>query len=352
MQENSFIKSVLDDFIPHLWKERKLFYWVVPSVFVLSCALILCVPRYYKSAVVLAPESSGSSVSGSLGSLASSFGINLGSASSSDAIYPSLYPDVIGSTKFRLSLLDVPVVNSEGEVETYRNHLINQAHPFWWYPKAWISRSLAGFKKPKQITKLDNKEGTESSLIQLDLDTQKTLKGLKQTIQCSVDMRTDVITIDVTDQDPLVAALLADSIRVRLQNYIIDYRTKKTQIDMLYYQTEMNKANEEYMRATEALCRFEDANLGTLLGRHEIEREQLTQEKEVAYTVFSSFQSQYLAACAKLQDRTPAFTTIEQAVVSPKPAGPKRMVFVAFMTLLSTLGTAAWILRKEIIEWF
>lgn len=352
MQENSFVKSVLDDFIPHLWKERKLFYWVVPSVFILSCALILCVPRYYKSSVVLAPESSGSSVGGSLGSLASSFGINLGSATTQDAIYPSLYPDVIGSTKFRLSLLDVPVVNSEGEVETYRDHLINQAHPFWWYPQTWLKRSLAVFKKQKQIAKLDNKEGIESSLIQLDLDTQKMLKGLKQNIQCSVDMRTDVITINTTDQDPLVAALLADTVRVRLQNYITNYRTNKTQIDMLYYQTEMEKANQEYIRATEVLCQFEDANMGTLLGRHEIERERLTQEKDVAYTVFSSFQSQYLAACAKLQDRTPAFTIIEQAVVSPKPAGPKRMIFVAIMTLLSILCSAAWILREELIEWF
>lgn len=351
MQEKSFTKSIIQEFIPLLWKERRFFYWVVPITFILSCALILCVPRYYTSTVVLAPESSNMSSAGSLSSLVSSFGINIGSAMNSDAIYPSLYPDVIGSTGFRLSLLDVKIPNSNGQVMTYRENIDSQAHPFWWYPKHWLNKGVAHLKKSgATITISGNKE--DSSIITIDKETNQLLKGMTNDIKCSVDMRTDVISIHVTDQDPLVAAVMADSIRARLQNYIIEYRTNKMQIDLQYFKREMDIAEQDYMKATEELCNFEDAHKDIILAKYGVERERLTQKKEVAYTMFSSFQSQYLGTRAKIQERTPSFTIIEHAVISPKPAGPKRMIFVAVMTLLSILGTAAWILRKEIIEWF
>ena len=44
-----------------IWARRKLFYKVLPITFVLSCAFILCIPRYYTSSLSLAPEIAGSS---------------------------------------------------------------------------------------------------------------------------------------------------------------------------------------------------------------------------------------------------------------------------------------------------
>lgn len=39
--------------------------------------------------------------------------------------------------------------------------------------------------------------------------------------------KTSVISISVMDQDPMVAAILADTLQSRLQQYITEYRTKK-----------------------------------------------------------------------------------------------------------------------------
>lgn len=66
--------------------QKKLFYKTLPVAFVLSCAYILCIPRYYASSLSLAPEMAGSSMQGALGSIASSFGIDLGSMETTDAI--------------------------------------------------------------------------------------------------------------------------------------------------------------------------------------------------------------------------------------------------------------------------
>ena len=88
-------KKVRDTILSH--KTLLLKVWIV--TFVLSCILILPQPRYYITEVSLAPESVDMKGLGQLGSMASSFGVNLGNASS-DAIYPRLYPDLFASTAF------------------------------------------------------------------------------------------------------------------------------------------------------------------------------------------------------------------------------------------------------------
>ena len=52
-----------------MWQHRKLYFITLPIVIVISCLLILCVPRYYNSTAKLAPELSSFN-SSSLGALA------------------------------------------------------------------------------------------------------------------------------------------------------------------------------------------------------------------------------------------------------------------------------------------
>ena len=81
-------------------KHKKLYLIALPVTFVLSCLLILCVPRYYTSTAKLAPEISSFS-SSSLGDIASSFGFDIGGNSANgDAIFPELYPELIESNDF------------------------------------------------------------------------------------------------------------------------------------------------------------------------------------------------------------------------------------------------------------
>ena len=83
-----------------IWSRRKLFYKVLPVVLILSCIYIFSIPRYYTSDTKLAPELGNSMSGGTLGSIASSFGIDLGEMQTSDAITPLLYPDLMEDNKF------------------------------------------------------------------------------------------------------------------------------------------------------------------------------------------------------------------------------------------------------------
>src|SRR5574344_83314 len=100
-----------------IWSRRKLFYKVLPITFVLSCAIILCVPRYYTSSLSLAPEIGNSSgMGGALGSLASSFGLDLGAMETTDAINPMLYPDLMEDNGFVTGLFDIHVKSLDGDI--------------------------------------------------------------------------------------------------------------------------------------------------------------------------------------------------------------------------------------------
>ena len=66
---------------------------------------------------------------------------------------------------------------------------------------------------------------------------------------------------------------------------------------------------------------------------------------QLKYNTYTTLMTQYQAAKAKVQERTPAFTVVKGAAVPIKPAGPKRMIFVIGMCMLATIITCLWLIR-------
>ena len=120
MSENNK-KDVID--ITEVWNllkaKKKVFFIMLPIVFVLSCLYIFPQPRYYRCSVKLAPEVTGENMAGGLSSLASQFGVNLGGATQ-DAIYPLLYPDVVSSNEFAIGLLGINFSSKTRGVESWK----------------------------------------------------------------------------------------------------------------------------------------------------------------------------------------------------------------------------------------
>ena len=92
MEENKAAEVIdLRVIIKKIYARRTLFLKVWPIAFVVACIYIFSLPRYYRSSLSLAPEIGGNSMQGTLGSLASSFGLDIGAMETSDAINPTLY---------------------------------------------------------------------------------------------------------------------------------------------------------------------------------------------------------------------------------------------------------------------
>ena len=301
----------------------------------------------------MAPESgSAATAGGGLSSIASSIGINIGNIENNDAIYPMLYPDLFESAEFTVSLYDIKITTEDGELTTdYYTYMKMYQEPNWLTkPFRDAMRWVKKFFKKKKKNAGNN--GGQISSFQMSEDDYALMETIQEKIICSVDKKTDVTTITVQDQDPLVSATLADSVKVRLQNFIIQYRTCKARMDVDYYQNLVDQAFVDYERAMKKYSDYCDSHKNMILQANISERDELENQMSLKFNTYNAMNAQLEAAKAKVQERTPAFTTLKSAIVPIKPAGPKRMLFVVGMLFLAFIGTTLYILKDDFLKSF
>ena len=327
-----------------LWAKKMTFVKVWVVTFILSCIWILPQPRYYVCEVKLAPEMSGTDVSGGISSLASSFGFNLGNLSGNDAIYPLLYPDLFKSPEFTTELFNIKVKTIDGRVSTdYYTYLAKhqKKNPLT-LPFVRLVDWLKSFGE-----KSSKDDGTAHNPFRLNKKEQAIMLNVQKNILCSIDKKTDVISISVKDQDALVCATMADSVMLHLQDFITKYRTQKARLDLDYYQHLSDSARLEYVKAQRAYSDYCDSHNNILLQASISQRDRLENELSMSLNTYQAMTTQLQAMKAKVQERTPVFSTLQSATVPIKPAGPKRMFFVLGMMMFAFAITSVYVLRKQ-----
>lgn len=330
--------------IKTLWAKKILYFKILPIVLVGTYLFTLFIPRYYKCTVSLAPESTSASSLGSLGSLASSFGLgSLAKMNSSDAFFAEIYPDILASNDFIANLMTVNVKSQKGDINTnYYLYLRDHQKYAWWnIVKGYIIELV----KP---TPKDGYQGKDKiSVFNLSERQYKLFQGVQSNIFCEVDKKTNVVTITVKDQDPLICATMANETCEKLQEFIVKYRTHKAKIDYEYYKKLCAEAKAKYERARQTYGSYSDANMDIVLESYRSKTEDLENEMQLKYNIYSTLNTQMQMAQAKLQEATPAFTVIQSATVPYKPAGPKRVFISLAMTILAFIALSGWILVKR-----
>ena len=321
-------------------KRKHLFYKTVPITAVVAALFILCFPRYYTTEVKLAPELESSS--GSLSSIAASFGFDLGDMQTSDAISPLLYPDLMEDNAFVADMFNIKVVSQDGEISAnYYDYLKSyQAYPWWNYPINFVK---------KLFQEKDKNSGGKFDPYHLSRRDNGLVEKIRDDIQFSVDKKTGIISINVTAQDALICKTLADSVTNRLQHFITSYRTNKARTDYEYYKGLVADAKQAYEKVRQMYGSLSDANSKVALRSVELKLEDMENDMQLKFNTYTTLNTQLEAAKAKVQERTPAFTIIKGAAVPVKPAGPKRMFFVLGMTILACIATGIYIL-KDIVS--
>lgn len=318
-------------------KYKKLYYRTLGIAFVVAIIIGFSLPKTYNCMILLAPETGGGSSSlDGLASLASSFGVNIGGGSQGgDAIKPTVYPDLMKSVDFKTSLFPIKV-KKKGDKKwmTYYDYLKYEWRVPWW--ENWF-----GLMAPKL------QKDTLVNTFELTPE-QTRIAGLAiKNVECKIDKKTNLITIDVKAQDPHVVAQLADSVKNRLQDFLTAYRTKKARYD-LEYALKLNKqARKDYERARLLYSEYMDANQDMMLLSAQQKQNDLENEMQLQYNNFTATSAQVLAAKAKVQETTPSFTTIQSATVPLGPSGPKKGLIVLICLFLAAFGTTIYALSKE-----
>ncbi len=348
IQEEQAQKNPIMDILNTLWQRRKVFYWLWPITFVLSAALILCVPRYYTVEVVLAPESQSAGGSGSLQALASSFGFDSRSMTGGDALYPLIYPEIVKSPNFLISLFEIPVTTAEDDFSgTFYKYLLKKNKSAFW--KRWKGKIRALISPTEEAPKI-KREGVDGvDVFVMDKWQWYAVELMRKNIKCSIDKKTEVITLSITTQDKLVSATMADSVCVALQNFITEYRTAKNRTDLRFYEQVMRDSYQEYQEACDRYIRYADGHRNTNLEQYRIEAQNLETEMDLKRSAFTSFQKQFLTTQARLQENTPVFTVLQSASVPLKATGPRRVLFVIAMLIFITGIACCWLCKDQLM---
>lgn len=328
-----------------LLKHKTLYYKVLPVAFLLAAIYAISLPNYYTCTVKLSPELSGKSSGGGLAALASNFGVSLGSGGpGTEALFPTLYPDLMNSVDFKTSLFHVKVTREEdGQTFAYYDYLMNE-----WKRPWWSSAIRASLKAVKSLFASEEEENSAKiDPFKLTKEQSAIVEAINKNVVCDVDNKTMVITIDVTDQDPLICATMADSVKTRLQKFITDYRTSKARVDLEYNKKLYREAKVKYEQARERYATYADSHRGATSKSAQTKQADLQNEMNLQQGIYQQVVAQLQQAEMKVQQETPAFTTLQSATVPVIKAGPKRAQMCLIFLFLAFLGTSAWILYKE-----
>lgn len=337
-----------------VWAERKLVFKACGVAVIVALIVGFSIPKEYTTSVTLAPETSGKSATGTMGALAAMAGINIGSGSGEDALYPDLYPDIVSSTPFLIELFDVRVKDMDAKVDTtlYEYMYDYQRAPWWG------AITSAPFKFLGWVVSLFKDEPGDEANGKLDpfmltKDESDIAMALSERIAVSVDKKTGVTTLSVTMQDPLISATMTDTVMSRLQKYITDYRTNKARHDLAFTEKLYSEAKASYTKAQKEYAAFVDANKNIVLLSYRAEQERLQNEMSLAYGVYSQVSQQLQMAKARVQEITPVYTVVQPATVPLKASKPSKIMILIGFVFLAGVGSVGWILfvRDFINSW-
>ena len=334
---------------------RKTIYKAAGIGLVVGIIVAISIPKQYTVGVTLSPEMGGSKGGGLSGLAASFLGSGVSMNEGTDALNASLSADIVSSTPFLLELSTMKIPALEGETMTLNVYLDEESSPWWSYVIGLPGMVIGGVKSLFTEEESESVPSDKANLgtIELSKKESEKIEALKKKILASVDKKTSMTTVSVTLQNPKVAAVVADSVVRKLQEYIIDYRTTKAKEECLYLERLFKERQQEYYDAQKKYADYMDSHDNIILQSVRAEQERLQNDMSLAYQVYSQVANQLQVARAKVQEEKPVFAVVEPAVIPLYPSGTSRKIYVLAFIFLSVCIVIFWkLLGEDILNKF
>ena len=346
---NEELEIDLMDLLRKVVSIRKKIYKAAGIGLIIGVIVAISIPKQYTVEVTLSPEM-GSAKGGGLSGLAASFlGSDVTMGDGSDALNASLSADIVSSTPFLLELSTMKIPVLKNEMMTLNAYLDEESSPWWSYVIGLPGMAIGGVKSLfiSEEDEFMSSDKASHGTIELSKKESVKIETLKRKIAASVDKKTAMTTVAVTFQNPKVAAIFADSVVGKLQEYIINYRTSKAKEDCVYLERLFKERQQEYYVAQKKYADYLDSHDNIILQSARAEQERLQNDMSLAYQVYSQVASQLQVARAKVQEEKPVFAVVEPAVVPLNPSGTSKKIYVLAFIFLSVCIVIFWKLFGE-----
>ena len=338
-------KFNLKDVVRQLWQNRKTLYWWCGIAIVLGVIFALTNPKEYTVSTAIVPEQSSST---GLASIASMMGVSLGNieGGNMDAMDPSMFPDIAESIPFLQAMMASKVHTLEDTTTvTLREYLRTEYVP-WTIKTVEALRKFKDFITRRKTPSFDNQsdEGGEAPRYILIGEKEfSRLKALARNIKCGQNMKTGIITISTTSQDPMVATMMADNAINCLQASLYDYKSTKARAELADLNALEAERRQEYEKRQKDYAGFLNQNRSANNFAVTAEKDRLDAEMTLAYQALQQVTQQRYLAEQSLIEKKPSYAILAPPTFPLDANGSRKMVVIIWLFLGFVFGSL-WIL--------
>lgn len=346
--------------VKKVWEKRNFIIKVTCCAFVLGIIVALVMPRKYTATRVFLPQSnSSSSRSGSLSSLASLAGINLGDGLQDGPMSPLVYPHFLSNVSFQKELMNTPInfdgIESPVSLFDYYTDPQYNKHPVLTGIKKYtiglpgtLMSLIRGDKKHEDDV-LGDGNTTDFQIARMTKKEAGIAKEIKKNVSIVIDKKEGFITITATMNEALAAAQLNEALFTLLRKYVTEFRIDKFQQYLDYIQMEHDQAKLEYEQLQDQYAKYLDSNRGSKTAVAEVEADRLKAEVTLANQLYTSLANNLLAARVKVKEENVVFTDISPVTVPDSSSNSKKKTVLAW-AFLGFILACGWVIGRDVLK--
>ncbi len=293
-------------------------------------------PNVFDVQATIMPEVQGRGMGGVGGFGSSLSGFGMDNSNTLDS-RPDLYPNVIGSVPFAISMLKQPVYSKKLGATMTLEDFINRTGTVSIIDKIKGLFTVDDDGSDAQVSKADPKDANKT--LEVTKGQYGLIKAVQGSISSSFDRKTGVITVTATELDPAVAATVASLSLKYLTDYITDYRTDKARRRVQFLTTQVRDAKKRYESAQFTLSNYRDRNVSVYLNTAKLDEQRLQADYLLEQSVYNDLARQLEQAKIKVEEDTPVFKTLEPPIVPIYKSGPKRTYIMLGFLIAGMLVT-------------
>lgn len=331
--------------VKQLWQNRKTLYWWCGIAAVLGVIFALTNPKEYTVSTAIVPEQSSST---GLASIASMMGVSLGNVEGGnlDAMDPSMFPDIAESIPFIQSMMASKVHTAEDTTTVSLDQYLKTEYVPWTIKTVEAMHKLKDKitgRKPRTFSAQSDGEGIAPRYILLSEKEYGRIKGLAKNIKCSQNMKTGIITIATTSQDPMVATMMADNAIDCLQASLYDYKSTKARAELADLNALEAERRLEYEKRQKEYASFVNQNRSANNYAITAEKDRLDAEMTLAYQALQQVTQQRYLSEQSLIEKKPSYALLVPPTFPLSANGSRKMIVLIWLFLGFVFGTL-WIL--------
>ncbi len=331
--------------VKRLWSKKMFIIYVTVAFMVLGVFVAIFSPKQYTAGCLFVPQTSQKGVSGSMASLASLAGINLGGMSSAESLSPMIYPQVLGNIEFKKDLMYSKFKFEEFEepitlLDYYTNEEYNKPSVLGIIKKYTIGLpgvilgAIRGEQEEQPII-----AGAENTLNTFTKDEYICSKILGEIISLNVNDKEGYIELSAVMGEPVVAAEVAQRAFELLGNYVTEFKIEKAKLTLQFVNERLSETQEEFEEKQLAYAKFKDANRVISSATARIEEEKLKSEFDLVNTMYNELTRQKVQVELQVKEDTPVLAVVKPVVVPIEKSKPQRsMILIAFTFLGGCAG--------------